>query len=175
MKPVHDINDASQRSVRHESTRSKPVRRLARQTSHTLLALGVALGVNSTVHAQTWETVDDIDAPNARVRGIAADSAGNLFAAGSMSDAAGILHAVIMKSSNQGNDWVTSDDIPSGMFTPIASRGNVTVSAGNTLPLLGLGQQGSWIIRGRIEGVDGGAETGRLGRCVPCVRHVRRC
>ena len=69
-----------------------------------ILALGAALcaGFVSTP-AQAWETIDDAaGATRENVNSVTSDGAGNIFTAGTMVDATGRYHAVIMKSSDSG-------------------------------------------------------------------------
>ena len=102
--------------------------------------------------AQTWATVDDIENPSAYARGIAADSAGNVFVAGQMNDSAGISHAVVMKSGDHGTTWFTSDDVAAASFRHIASSGSLTVATG-------LAGGTKWLIRSTV---DGGATWATL-------------
>lgn len=86
----------------------------ARRASGLIPAICLALLVSATsVHAQTWRTVDDVQGPTGEVlHQITSDSAGNLFAAGTIRDASQRYHAVIMKSSDSGANWRTVVDYP---------------------------------------------------------------
>ena len=81
--------------------------------SRLTLAIGVVLCAScAALHAQTWATVDDVDAPAASAREVTADSEGNIFVAGSMKDETTRNHAVIMRSTDGGAIWETSADFP---------------------------------------------------------------
>ena len=77
-------------------------------------ALAAVLCISSApAQAQTWETIDDAaGATSEKVLSITSDSAGNIFAAGTMRDATERGHAVIMKSSDSGATWSTVADYP---------------------------------------------------------------
>jgi hypothetical protein len=79
-----------------------------------MLSLSVALCASSAiVRAQSWQTVDDAQgATDEAAYRITADSAGNIFAAGTIRDATQRYHAVIMKSSDAGATWGTVVDYP---------------------------------------------------------------
>ena len=86
----------------------------ARRVSGLIPAICLAFLINSaSVQAQTWSTVDDALGPAGEVvYQTTSDSAGNLFAAGTMRDATQRYHAVIMKSSDSGSTWGTVVDYP---------------------------------------------------------------
>jgi hypothetical protein len=91
----------------------QPARPVAAGRSRFAFALTAALCVSAAaVQAQTWETVDDIDAPAAGAREVVTDSTSNVFVAGYMKDETTRHHAVVMKSSDGGVTWETSADIP---------------------------------------------------------------
>ncbi len=166
MKHITEIQAPSHRSSLQESTRPRHLETLARRAPRLILALGVALTASSAAtQAQTWETVDDIDAPSAKADGITADSVGNVFVAGSMNDAAGITHAVVMKSSDEGDTWVTADDVTSATSSRGAGRiasARIAVS-GNAiedhLVTASMAQGTKWLIR---RSVDAGATWATL-------------
>lgn len=159
MKPINEMKSASHRSSLYESTRSTPARTLARRVPRVFLALCVALCASSAAtQAQTWETVDDIDSPSANASGITADRTGNVFVAGSIKDALGITHAIVMKSNDQGTNWVTSNDFTSSdgsaaSFTAIASA-NTTTGPGtgeDHVVAIGKAEGSRWLIRGTTD------------------------
>ncbi len=78
------------------------------------LAVCLALLVNAAaVQAQSWATVDDAEgATGEAVYQITSDSAGNIFAAGTIRDATERYHAVITKSSDGGANWGIVVDYP---------------------------------------------------------------
>ena len=166
MKTINAIKADSHRPSLQESTRPKPSQTFARRTSRFILAISVALCASSAAtQAQTWETVDDIDAPSAKADGITADSVGNVFVAGSINDTVGITHAVVMKSSDQGDTWVTADDVTSATSSRGAGRiasARIAVS-GNAiedhLVTASMAQGTKWLIR---RSVDAGAKWATL-------------
>ena len=101
---------ACQSTLSHQQSLPRSSNPTTWRLSRVLLALGAALCVGSatTTHAQTvepvWEPADEIE--GAVAQGVAADNSGNLFVAGSMSDAAGTLHGIVQKSTDQGDTWV---------------------------------------------------------------------
>lgn len=148
MKPKNPITAASSRhqtSLLESTGATLAWRRLA-------LAVGGALvATTADIRAQAWETVDDL-LPATPVAytystlayAVAADSVGNLFVAGSVTDSAGWPSAVVMKSSDGGQSWdndpstpdvdemsdaLTSTDYSSAYFSAIAAR-RVTTGAG---------------------------------------------
>jgi hypothetical protein len=92
----------------------KPPVTLVRRPTQVILALCLALFLSATtLQAQAWETIDDAEgATGEAVYQTTVDSAGNIFAAGYMRDAAQRFHAVIMKSSDRGATWETVVDYP---------------------------------------------------------------
>src|SRR4051812_6788501 len=86
----------------------------AEYSSRLLLTGCLALFVSAaTIEAQTWGTVLDAEGPTGEsVYQVTADSAGNLFAAGSVHDETDRYHAVIMKSSDAGVTWANVVDLP---------------------------------------------------------------
>ena len=75
---------------------------LGRRLPLTLLAIGVALCGAAGTFAQSlppWSTVDDIE--NGWQESVAADGTGNIFVAGSVTEA-GVDYGCLTKSSNQG-------------------------------------------------------------------------
>lgn len=93
----------------------------ARRTARLCLALTAALGTSTaTVHAQGWETIDDI-LPPAIANGVVADGSGNVFVGGSTTDTSGTPHTIVMRSSDQGSTWMMVDDVESKTTThPLA-------------------------------------------------------
>jgi len=82
----------------------------------TRLALAgtVALFTHTAQAQDAWQTVADSEgAPVAAVDALTKDTAGNLYAAVSSSDAAGRTHALIRKSSDQGATWTVVEDFVS--------------------------------------------------------------
>ncbi len=80
-----------------------------------LLRLLCATPLLAAVHlsAQTWQTVDDFQhavGKPASALALGADASGNIYAAGNGTDAAGVGHALVMKSTDAGNSWATIQD-----------------------------------------------------------------
>lgn len=86
----------------------------ARRARGLISAIGVALITATAItQAEAWETVADAEGATGEVvYQIASDSAGNIFAAGTMRDATQRYHAVITKSSDGGATWGTVVDYP---------------------------------------------------------------
>ena len=78
----------------------------------------------------TWVTVDDFFvADNARYQCIASDTAGNIYAGGYYSDAAGFGHCFVSRSQDAGLTWQNVDDFLGGgaRSMSIDGAGNVYV------------------------------------------------
>lgn len=89
-----------------------------------LIAAGI-LTIPAPTRAQAWQTVDDAEgATSERVYSVTTDSSGNVFTAGTIVDATGRYHAVIMKSSDSGGTWSTVVDYPGVDNPPPYPPGN---------------------------------------------------
>jgi len=84
---------------------------------------GAAAFLTQTTFAQTWQTADNfqfVAGKNSLPReGLGKDASGNIYAAGDGEDAAGLWHALAMKSSDAGANWTTMDDF----FDPGSASG----------------------------------------------------
>ncbi len=119
-----------------------------------------AIVLTRTAGAQTWTTVDDFvyaSGQQVTATALGADTAGNTYAAGWGGDAAGIPHALVMKSADAGNTWSTIQDFnyASGADSFFEGFG---VDAGGNLYAVGMGwtnsvsrrstvTTGHWIVR----------------------------
>jgi hypothetical protein len=108
---------------------------LAGRTVRLFLAIGAVLCASpATTHAQSWEMIDDAaGATGEKVHSITSDSAGNIFTAGTMVDATGRYHAVIMKSSDSGATWSTVVDYPGVDDPPPVPPGNAIATGFHTI------------------------------------------
>jgi hypothetical protein len=121
---------------------NKPIR--------TLLAMG-ALLTQSALNAQSWITVDDFKPGTAAA--VTSDSQGNIYVAGYGTDAQGIGHATIMKSSDGGASWgiveAFNDMSLSTTFRAIGTdaAGNVYATGLSMTVNNSKGQSGYWVVR----------------------------
>ena len=129
-----------------------------------LALMGAAALLTQTAFAQTWQTVDDyqyVIGKRSIVNSLAKDPSGNLYAAGDGVNAAGIYHALAMKSTDGGLTWATIDDYsdPNNSTTgsgPGYDAGIVSDSAGNLYaagyePMSGGGGTNLWFVRRSID------------------------
>ena len=88
-----------------------------------LALAGSAALLTHTTLAQTWQTVDDFQyitgSAYNQARASAVDAQGNVYIAGEGYDSAGVMHAVVMGSSDHGSTWVPLED-----FTSSTNRQN---------------------------------------------------
>lgn len=118
--------------------------------SQILLALG-ALLTPSPSHAQSWTTVDDFKPGTGFA--ITSDAQGNIYAAGSGTDAQGVGHATVMKSADGGVSWKIVEDfnlrsLGTGFFAiGTDDAGNVYAVGDGMTVNNSKGQSGYWIVR----------------------------
>jgi hypothetical protein len=143
---------------------------LATTPNGALLAAGYASDLGGLWHAlvmssldggSTWSTpLDDFCGPlpgdDARYLAVGYDPAGNLYAAGTYSDASDpnlTDHWIVRRSTAGGGGWTTVDDIAASGTWYSQANSIATDAAGNVY-LAGLVSDSAWIIRKGIGGTN---------------------